>query len=56
MNLTDYTKTSIYQAYELVRRSQRYGIPVVGAEVIGLVPLEALTDGPRITLVLKISP
>lgn len=45
MNLTDYTKTSIYQAHELVRlEAKRYGVPVVGAEVIGLVPLEALTD------------
>lgn len=45
MNLTDYTKTAIYRAHELVRvEAKRYGVPVVGAEVIGLVPLEALVD------------
>ena len=45
MNLTDYTHTAIYRAHEMVRmEAQRYGVPVVGAEVIGLVPLEALVD------------
>jgi len=45
MNLTDYTRTAIYQAQEMVRmEAKRYGVPVVGAEVIGLVPMEALAD------------
>lgn len=45
MNLTDYTQTAIYRAHEMVRmEARRYGVPVVGAEVIGLVPLEALVD------------
>jgi len=45
MNLTDYTGTAIYRAHELVRiEAHRYGVPVVGAEVIGLVPMEALAD------------
>lgn len=45
MNLTDYTKTAIYRAHEMVKmEAQRYGVPVVGAEVIGLVPMEALVD------------
>ncbi len=45
MNLTDYTKTAIYRAQELVRiEARRYGVSVVGAEVIGLVPMEALVD------------
>lgn len=45
MNLTDYTKTAIYRAHELVRiEANRYGVPVIGAEIIGLVPLEALVD------------
>lgn len=45
MNLTDYTKTAIYRAHEMVRmEAQRYGVPVVGAEVIGLVPMGALVD------------
>jgi glutamate formiminotransferase len=45
MNLTDYTQTAIYRAHEMVRiEALRYGIAVVGAEVIGLVPMEALVD------------
>lgn len=45
MNLTDYTQTSVYRVHELVRlEAQRYGVPVVGAEVIGLLPLEALVE------------
>ena len=45
MNLTDYTKTSIYRAHEMVRmEAKRYGVSVLGGEVIGLVPLEALVD------------
>jgi len=45
MNLTDYTHTAIYQAHEMVRmEAHRYGVPVVGGEVIGLVPMAALVD------------
>ena len=45
MNLTDFTKTSIYRAHEMVRmEAKRYGVPVVGGEVIGSVPMEALVD------------
>ena len=45
MNLTDYTKTTIYSAFEMVRmEAARYGVPVVGSEVIGLVPQQALID------------
>ncbi len=45
MNLTDYTKTAVYRAHEMVRmEAQRYGVSVVGSEVIGLVPMQALID------------
>lgn len=45
MNLTDYTKTAIYRAHEMVRmEAKRYGVSVVGGEVIGLVPMEALVE------------
>ncbi len=45
MNLTDYTRTAIYQAQEMVRfEARRYGVSIAGAEVIGLVPMEALVD------------
>jgi glutamate formiminotransferase len=45
MNLTDFTKTAIYRAHELVRiEANRYGVSVAGAEIIGLVPMDALID------------
>jgi glutamate formiminotransferase len=45
MNLTDYTKTAIYRAHELIRvEAARWGVTIAGAEIIGLVPLAALID------------
>jgi len=45
INLTDYTKTSIYSAFEMIKmEAARYGVPVVGSEVIGLLPQQALID------------
>ena len=45
MNLTDYTKTAIYTVFETVRmEARRYGVNVLGSEVIGLVPMQALVD------------
>ncbi|MDI9461391.1 MAG: glutamate formimidoyltransferase [Saccharofermentanales bacterium] len=45
MNLTDYTKSSLYQVMELIRsEARRYGVAVVGSEIVGLSPLEALID------------
>jgi len=45
MNLTDFTKTAIYQAVEMVRfEAQRYGVSVAGCELVGLVPLQAVVD------------
>jgi len=43
MNLVNYEKTSVYRAFEMVKmEAKRYGVPVIGSEVIGLVPMEAL--------------
>lgn len=45
MNLTDYTRTAIYRAHEMVKmEARRYGVSVVGAEIVGLVPMQALID------------
>lgn len=45
INMTDYTHTALYRAFELVRiEARRYGVSVVGSEIIGLVPMEALID------------
>ena len=43
MNLTDYKKTPIPRVLELVRReAARYGVPVIGTEIVGMVPQAAL--------------
>lgn len=45
INMTDYTRTALYRAFELVRiEARRYGVTIVGSEIIGLVPMEALID------------
>lgn len=45
MNLTDYSKSSMYSVFELVKmEAKRYGIGVVGSEVTGIVPMQALLD------------
>ncbi|WXR61175.1 glutamate formimidoyltransferase [Peptostreptococcaceae bacterium AGR-M142] len=45
MNITDYTKTPIYRVFETVRmEARRYGVNVLGSEIIGLVPMEALVN------------
>jgi len=45
INMTDYTHTALYRAFELVKiEARRYGVAIVGSEIIGLVPMEALID------------
>ena len=45
MNLTDYTKTPIYRVVELIKiEAKRYGVSVIGSEIVGLVPMDALVQ------------
>lgn len=45
MNLTDYSQTSIYRVFETVKMEcKRYGVNVLGSEIIGLVPMAALIE------------
>jgi len=45
MNVTDYTQTSLYRVLETIRmEAARYGVSVVGSEIVGLSPLKALMD------------
>jgi glutamate formiminotransferase len=45
MNMTNYEKTSLYRAFELIRvEAQRYGVNIVGSEIVGLTPMNALID------------
>ena len=43
MNLVNYKGTPMHQVFEMVRReAERYGVSVVGSEIVGLVPQDAL--------------
>jgi glutamate formiminotransferase len=43
MNMVNYEGTPLFRAFEMVRReAERYGVPVVGSEIVGLVPQQAL--------------
>ncbi len=45
MNLTNFRKSQVFKAYELVNLfAERYGVPVVGSEIVGLTPMDALVD------------
>lgn len=45
MNLTNYKRTPVYRAVELVRReAARYGLNITRSELVGLVPQQALID------------
>jgi glutamate formiminotransferase len=45
MNVTDFTKTALYRAFEMVKmEAKRYRVKVIGSEVIGLVPARALAE------------
>ena len=45
INMTDYRVTPLYRVTELVKaEAKRYGVKVIGSEVIGLCPMKALID------------
>ena len=45
INMTDFTKTALYRVFETVKmEAKRYGVNVVGSEICGLVPQQALLD------------
>lgn len=54
MNLTDYSKTPLFRAFDLVKReATRYGVTLVESEIVGLVPSAALFDAARYFLQLE---
>jgi glutamate formiminotransferase len=43
MNLTNYEKTPIFRVFETVKReAARYGVSILGSEIVGLIPSAAL--------------
>ena len=45
MNMVNFEKTPLYRVFETIRfEAKRYGVSVIGSEVIGLTPAKALID------------
>ncbi len=45
MNMVNYEGTPLYRVFELIKiEAKRYGVSVIGSEVIGLTPAKALID------------
>ena len=45
MNMVNYEGTPLYRVFELIRiEADRYGVPIIGTEVVGLTPAKALVD------------
>ncbi|MCL2421553.1 MAG: glutamate formiminotransferase, partial [Defluviitaleaceae bacterium] len=45
MNLVDYEATPVHRVFEMVKReAARYGVQVVGSELVGLAPAKAFID------------
>lgn len=54
MNMTDYHKSQLFKSKELVELfAERYGVPVVGSEIVGLTPMDALVDSAEFYLKLE---
>ena len=54
MNLTNYHKSELFKAYELVKLfADRYAVQVVGSEIVGLTPMDALVDSAEFYLKLE---
>jgi len=45
INMVNFKGTPLFRAFEMVKsEAARYGVPVVGSEIVGLVPADALVD------------
>ena len=54
VNLTDFSKSSLYTVFETVRmEAARYGARVTSSEVVGYLPLQALVDSAEYYLQLE---
>src|ERR1700693_817708 len=43
INLTDFEQTPIHRVFEMVKReTERYGVSIVGSEIVGLIPKRAI--------------
>ena len=54
INMCNFSKTPLYRVFELVRvEAARYGVHIIGSEIIGLAPMAALIDSAEYYLQLE---
>ena len=54
INMCNFHQTPLYRVFELVKiEAARYGVSVIGSEIIGLTPMEALADTAEYYLMLE---
>jgi glutamate formiminotransferase len=54
INMVNFKGTPLFRAFEMVKsEAERYGVPVIGSEVVGLVPADALVDAAEFYLRLE---
>jgi len=54
INMTNYQQTPLYRVLELVKsEAARYGVSILGTEIVGLVPMKALADCAEYYLMLE---
>jgi len=45
INMVNYKGTPLFRVFEMVKsEAERYGVPVIGSEIVGVVPVDALID------------
>jgi glutamate formiminotransferase/formiminotetrahydrofolate cyclodeaminase len=45
MNLVNYPQTPIFRVFEMIKaEAERYGVPIIASEIVGLTPMDALLD------------
>jgi len=45
MNLVNYSKTPVFRVFEMIKsEANRYGVPIVSSEIVGLTPMNAMID------------
>lgn len=54
INMTNLNRTPLYRVVELVRaEARRWGVRIVGTEIVGLTPMHALVDSAEYYLQLE---
>ena len=54
INMVNYKGTPLFRVFEMVKsEAARHGVPVIGSEIVGVVPVDALVDSAEFYLRLE---